>query len=133
MITAIEHARYLSLGTKKRDGSYVYTPVWFAADQTGDAYYVFSAKDAGKVKRLRNFSDAKIAPCTVSGNMLAETLPVTAVLIEGDKDVNEAHRLLIKKYRWQMRVLDLLSRLSGKFHNRQFIKISDSQNNQSSP
>lgn len=124
MNTPLDNARYLSLSTKKRDGSYVSTPVWFAADKTDGTYYVFSAKDAGKVKRLKNYSEANIAPCTVSGRQLARPIPVTAILIDDGREIDDAHRLLVKKYRWQMHILDLFSRLSGKYHRRQFIKIT---------
>jgi PPOX class probable F420-dependent enzyme len=124
MNTPLDNARYLSLGTQKRDGSYVSTPVWFAVDKTGSIYYVFSAKDAGKVKRLKNFSNANIAPCTVSGKTSVNAIPVTATLIGDDRETENAHQLLVKKYRWQMRILNLLSRLSGKYDQRQFIKIT---------
>jgi PPOX class probable F420-dependent enzyme len=120
----LENARYLSLGTQKRDGSYVDTPVWFAADKTGGMYYVFSAKNAGKVKRLKNFSNASIAPCTVAGKTLDKPISVTATLIDDSNEIDSAHELLLKKYRWQMHILDLFSRLSGKYHQRQFIKIT---------
>ena len=49
---------YLSLSTQKRDGSWVDTPVWFA--KNNDDFYLFSEGKAGKVKRIRNFSDVKI-------------------------------------------------------------------------
>ena len=51
-----ERCAYLSFATRKRNGDFVPTPVWFAADN--GVYYLFSAGDAGKVKRLRTFSDA---------------------------------------------------------------------------
>lgn len=124
MNTLLENARYLSLGTQKRDGNYVSTPVWFAADKTGSIYYVFSAKDAGKVKRLKNFSNARITPCTVSGKTSVNAIPVTATLMGDGREIDDAHQLLVKKYRWQMHILDLFSRLSGKYHQRQFIKIT---------
>ena len=39
-MTDLSNATYILLGTLKRDGSFVDTPVWFAA--AGDDYYVFS-------------------------------------------------------------------------------------------
>ena len=96
MNTLLENTRYLSLNTQKRDGSYVNTPVWFAADKTDSIYYVFSAKDAGKVKRLKNFSTASIAPCTVSGKTLANAIPVTATLIDNVGETEKAHQLLVR-------------------------------------
>ena len=48
------NAPYLSLKTFRKSGASVATPVWFAS--TGhNQLHVFSAKNAGKIKRIRNF------------------------------------------------------------------------------
>ena len=44
--------RYVCLATVRRNGVEVKTPVWFAA--VGEKLYVFTAGEAGKVKRLRH-------------------------------------------------------------------------------
>ena len=44
-------ADYFNLATFRKNGNAVATPVWFAPH--GDTFYVFSAGDAGKVKRIR--------------------------------------------------------------------------------
>jgi uncharacterized protein len=44
-------AKYVSLATYRRNGVEVRTPVWIA--RAADRYYIFSAGDAGKVKRIR--------------------------------------------------------------------------------
>ena len=67
---SMQSGNYISLATRKRSGDWVATPVWFAPDN--GHYYVFSAGDAGKVKRLRNFSEARIAPCTMTGTVTGE-------------------------------------------------------------
>jgi PPOX class probable F420-dependent enzyme len=122
MSNAIDEARYILFGTRKRDGSMVDTPVWFAGTQGN--YYVFSADSAGKVKRLKNFSEVQIAPCNVTGKPLGITLTAKAEFVSAQSEINTAHQALIKKYGWQMRGLDFLSKLSGKFYQRRFIKIS---------
>ena len=48
----LDQAAYFSLATFRKSGVAVETPVWFAGDK--QTYYVFSAGQAGKVKRLRN-------------------------------------------------------------------------------
>ena len=60
--------RYINLSTRKRDGSYVNTPVWF--DQEGDTnkYDVYSRRNVGKVKRIKNFPEVKVGICTYRGN-----------------------------------------------------------------
>ena len=101
------------------------TPVWFAGSD--GHYVVFSAGDAGKVKRLKNFSEARLAPCTVTGQVLGDSISATAELITNRDAIASAHQALIKKYGWQMRWLDFFSRLFGKYSKRAFIKITTRQ------
>ncbi|GGK84401.1 PPOX class F420-dependent oxidoreductase [Mangrovihabitans endophyticus] len=55
------------LQTRKRDGTWVGTPVNVVVDDEG-RYAFFRTYDAsGKAKRLRNFSDVRLAPSTVRG------------------------------------------------------------------
>src|SRR5262249_12572995 len=61
----LDRHRYLSLATFRSSGAEVRTPVWFAS--FGGKLYVFSAGDAGKVKRLRRSSRARLAPCDARG------------------------------------------------------------------
>ena len=51
--TPLDAARepYVCLATYRRDGREVRTPVWIAAE--GGVFYVFSAPEVGKVKRIR--------------------------------------------------------------------------------
>jgi hypothetical protein len=112
---------YLSFATRKRSGEFVPTPVWFAPD--GGVYYLFSAGDAGKVKRLRNFSTARIAPCTVSGRLTGKWHEANAFLVDSPAEIDRALAALRRKYGWQMRALDALSRLGGKMHKRAYIRV----------
>ena len=63
-------APYVSLSTYRKTGAPVDTPVWCAAD--GDDFFVFSAGNAGKVKRLRNSPRARLAVCDVRGGLLGD-------------------------------------------------------------
>ncbi|MEE8059504.1 MAG: PPOX class F420-dependent oxidoreductase [Pseudomonadales bacterium] len=118
----IDSSVYILLGTRKKDGSMVNTPVWFAGEQ--GSYFVLSAGNAGKVKRLRNFAQVHIAPCTITGKPLGDTLTANAVLLEHPADIRHAYQSLVKKYGWQMRFLDLGSWLSGQYNKRKFINIT---------
>ncbi|MBT5202762.1 MAG: PPOX class F420-dependent oxidoreductase [Gammaproteobacteria bacterium] len=126
-----DNEKYFSLATQKRDGSLVWTPVWFALDQTQTQpdYYVFSAGDAGKVKRIRNFASAQIAACDMSGKVHGKAFPGHAVLINDQETTALAYQLLVNKYGWQLRLTNLFSRLFGRYQTRQMIKISLSVNN----
>lgn len=121
MSNELDTFSYFLLGTLKKDGTMVDTPVWFGG--TEGEYVAFSAGNAGKVKRLRNFSKARVAPCTVTGKPLGPYLAAEAELIDDATGIQSAHRQLLAKYGWQMRLLDFFSWLSGKINKRQFIKV----------
>ena len=46
--------KYINLSTQKIDGTFVNTPVWFVKEDKKNIFYVFSAGEAGKVKRIKN-------------------------------------------------------------------------------
>ena len=117
----LERGNYISFATRKKSGEFVQTPVWFAPD--GGSYYLFSAGDAGKVKRLRNFSESRIAPCTVSGVLRGDWVDTEAYVLEEPAEVETALRALHRKYGWQMKFTDFMSRLSGKLGRRAYIRV----------
>lgn len=120
-IESLEGGSYMSFATRKKSGDFVATPVWFAPD--GDSYYLFSAGDAGKVKRLRNFSEARIAACTVSGKLTGEWMDTRAFLLDQPADTARALQALRRKYGWQMKIGDCFSTLTGKMNRRQYIRV----------
>ena len=117
----IEGGNYISLATRKRSGEWVATPVWFAPDE--GSYYVFSAGDAGKVKRLRNFSDSRIAACTVTGTLTGELHDARAYVLDKPAGETLALAALRRKYGWQMLLADVLSNLTGKMKRRVYVRI----------
>ena len=124
----LEQHRYVSIATKKHSGQCVWTPVWMAfvesTVESKSAYYLFSAGAAGKVKRLRNYPEIQVAPCTVSGKITGPIVKAKAWL-ENDAAISaKAYQALRRKYGWQMAVLDLFSKLGGNFHQRQLIGFS---------
>ena len=121
-IEFLDGGNYLSFATLKRSGDYVNTPVWFAPDE--DCYYLFSAGNAGKTKRLRNFSQCRVAACTMTGVVTGEWIEGEAFLLESAEDENTALAALHRKYGWQMKMTDFFSRLSGKMAARIYIKVS---------
>ncbi|HKQ70573.1 MAG TPA: PPOX class F420-dependent oxidoreductase [Polyangiaceae bacterium] len=112
---------YLSLATFRKTGALVKTPVWFAA--WGDKLYVFSAGDAGKVKRLRNSSRARIAPCDVRGKVRGEWLDTSARIVTDPAVVEGGYAALRRKYGWQMALGNFFARISGKIGRRALIEI----------
>ncbi|MEM8562830.1 MAG: PPOX class F420-dependent oxidoreductase [Pseudomonadota bacterium] len=120
-IRRLERGSYISFATRKRSGDWVATPVWFAPDE--DSYYAFSAGAAGKVKRLRNFSECQIASCTVSGRVTGDWFDTHAYLLNEQKEQHRALAALRRKYGWQMFVGDVFGKLTGKMENRAYIRI----------
>lgn len=116
-------SKYLSLGTWRKNGAVVDTPVWFAAGGD-DALYVFSSGDAGKVKRLRNSSKARVAPCSVSGKVSGDWIAANAEIIQGDDDSEQAYQALRQRYGAHMLVTDFFSKLARKMSKRVFIRIT---------
>ncbi len=90
------------LTTQKQDGSRVGTPVNIAVH--GDRAYVSTPANTAKVKRLRNFPDVGIAPCTLRGRPTGPSLRARARLLDGEESA-AAVRLLRRKYPVVHRVL----------------------------
>ena len=96
----ITEARYISLGTYRKSGEAVNTPVWAAA--VDSVLYVFSAGEAGKVKRLRNSSQAQVAVCDARGKLLGEWHSAQAYLVDDTGEIETALQEMRRKYGWQM-------------------------------
>ena len=122
--------KYVNLSTQKKDGSFVNTPVWFAQEGSKNDFYIFSAGEAGKVKRIKNFSSVKVAICDARGNLQGEWISAQAELIDEEEFKMRAYRRLHKKYGLTIKVFDFFSKLFGKYKQRQVIKfkIQDSKN-----
>ena len=84
---------------------------------------MFSAANAGKVKRLRLSSRAQVAICDMRGGSLGEWQDCTAHLTEDPTEIADALKALRQKYGWQMVLTDFMSRLSGRYHRRAYIRI----------
>lgn len=121
----LEGGNYISFSTRKKTGDFVTTPVWFAPQ--GGSYYLFSAGDAGKVKRLRNFSESRIAACTMSGTVTGEWMNTRAYLLESPEDKDTALKALRRKYGWQMAIGDCFARITGRMQRRAYIRVEHAE------
>ena len=121
-VAELDRHRYLSLATYRKNGAEVRTPVWFAA---GDGkLFVFSAGDAGKVKRLRNSPRARIALCDARGGVRGSWRPASGKLITDPPSIEQAYALFRTKYGRRMRLADLFARLLGRLRRRAWIEIT---------
>ncbi len=120
-IARLEKGNYISFSTRKKSGEFVSTAVWFAPDD--DGYYLFSANKAGKVKRLRNFSESKMASCNVMGAVSGDWVDTRAYLLDSPEDEKKALAALRRKYGLQMLLGDCFSTLTGKMKKRAYIRV----------
>ncbi len=112
--TALAGKKYLNLETFRKNGDAVRTPVWFAAD-TGDTkdagaqkLYIYTIGESGKVKRIRNNRQVRIAPCGMRGGLQGDWIPATAEIVTGEEAAH-GMRLLNRKYVPWRQVLDFFA------------------------
>jgi uncharacterized protein len=113
--------KYVSLATYRRSGVEVKTPVWIAG--LAGRYYVFSAGDAGKVKRIRATARVRLAPCDVRGKVRGAWIEGEARIVTQPALILEARRALRRKYGLVMVLTDLLATVTGRLHRRAYIEI----------
>ena len=110
---ALDRHNYLSLETFRKNGAGVRTPVWFAADPTGDIrssgakLYIYTIENTPKVKRVRNNPSVKIAPCNRTGGLLGDWIEAKARVAEG-AEAERGLKLLTQKY-FLKRIFDLFA------------------------
>jgi PPOX class probable F420-dependent enzyme len=114
--------RYVSLATYRRNGAEVCTPVWIAMAQ--DRCYVFSAGDAGKVKRIRATPRVRLAACDFGGKVHGAWIDGEARVVTDPATVAVALRALRRKYGLQMYIADFFATLSGRMRKRAYLDIS---------
>ena len=118
--------RYLSLATFRKNGAEVRTPIWFAvvANEQGDGtLWVVTGGDSGKVKRLRHTPRVRVAPSDVRGIVHGPWREGTARVADDPEAIAQAHAMLRAKYGWQVTLLDLFSRLSGRIRRRAWLAV----------
>ncbi|MFT7221494.1 MAG: PPOX class probable F420-dependent enzyme [Candidatus Azotimanducaceae bacterium] len=113
---------YISLRTFRKNGQGVDTPVWFVED-TSNKIYLFSAANAGKVKRIKNSLQAELAECDMRGGSLGDWHRCNAYLVDNADESKQAYALLVKRYGWQMRITNFFSRLTGRINHRAVIRL----------
>ena len=112
----LDNARYVSFVSYKKDGSPVATPVWIVPFDGGYAFTTDST--AYKVKRIRNDARATLTLCGYRGNIEDGAIThIGSAVVLNDDDAQKVARLIAKKYRIGVRlldVMDLAKRILGK-------------------
>lgn len=113
-------SRYLLLTTYRRNGTPVATPVWVAP--LDGALGVWTAPDAGKLKRIRHNPAVQVATCDYRGNHPGPAHPGRASLLD-PPGVSRVLDGLRRKYGLQGRLVLLGSRLRGRLSRSAGIRI----------
>ena len=95
MLAPLRAERCMALDTRKRDGSWVSTPVNLVVD--GDRIYFRTWSKAGKAKRLRNFPELRFAASDWRGRPHGPQWCSTARLLESEED-RRAASFMNRKY-----------------------------------
>ena len=99
--------KYINLETYRKDQTPVKTPVWFIINN--DRILITTKETTGKVKRLRNNQNARIAICSMKGDIKSNWVNVGVQKITQESDVEKIVKLRKKKYGFS-------ARLVGAFH-----------------
>jgi len=105
MVRELVDSRYISLTTFRRDGSAVSTPVWVVSDD-GRRLLVWTGGTTWKAKRIRRDPRVLVARSTIRGRERGPRLEGSARIVDGV----DVKALIRKKYGWQMRLLERVSR-----------------------
>ena len=124
MYTQLDEPRYISLTTRRRDGSLASTPVWVVSDD-GQRLLIYTGASTWKAKRIRRDPRVFVAACNMRGRERGPRLEGTARILDADaRDL--VVPLVRRKYGWQRRLLELSARLSrGARPAPEYIEITD--------
>jgi hypothetical protein len=106
----IESEKCISLETYRKNNEPVKTPVWFVIKD--DLIYVVTRDQTGKVKRLRNNQQVKIATCNFKGKIKGQWISGTAKILT-EEQTKEAVKWRDKKYGFLAKIAKFLSKNKG--------------------
>ena len=107
----LESEKCISLETFRKNNQPVRTPVWFVIKN--DLIFVVTRDQTGKVKRLRNNLQVKIATCNFKGKIKGEWISGTAKILT-EEETQEAVKWRDKKYGLMAKIAKFLSKGKGE-------------------
>ena len=107
----IESEKCISLETYRKNNEPVRTPVWFVIKD--DLIYVVTRDQTGKVKRLRNNQQVKIATCNFKGKIKGQWISGTAKILT-EEETKDAVKWREKKYGLMAKIAKFLSKGKGE-------------------
>ncbi len=107
----LESEKCISLETYRKNNLPVRTAVWFVIKD--DLIYVVTRDQTGKVKRLRNNQQVKIATCNFKGKVKGQWISGTAKIL-AEEEIKGIVKLRNKKYGFMAKVAKFLSKGKGE-------------------
>jgi len=107
----LESEECISLETYRKNNESVQTPVWFVIKD--DLIYVVTRDQTGKIKRLRNNQQVKIATCNFKGKIKGQWISGVAKILT-DEQTKEAVKWREKKYGLMAKIAKFLSKGKGE-------------------
>ena len=104
--------KYISLETYRKDDTPVKTPVWFIINN--NQIHITTKETTGKVKRLRNNHNARIAICSMKGDVKSDWVDVGVEKIADEGDVEKIVKLRKKKYGFSAKLISMFTSQKGK-------------------
>jgi PPOX class probable F420-dependent enzyme len=95
-LTQLGEAQYIALETYKKNGQAVPTPVWVT--QEAGKLYVITEGNSGKVKRIRNNSQVRVAKSDMRGKVEGDWSAATAQVLTDAAAVAQQGKRLVAKY-----------------------------------
>ena len=108
----LESKKYILLETYRKNKEPVRTPVWFVIKD--NLIQVVTREKTGKVKRIRNDQQVRIAACTMRGKITGRWM---SGIVEILTDVETANvvKLRDRRYGLAAKIAKFASRNKGKF------------------
>lgn len=122
MATELDEARYINLLSYKRDGGEAKTPVWAA--KLDGKFVIFTTADSYKVKRIRRNAKVRVAKCNARGGLLGAWHDGVCVIVEDTARQQAIMRALTAKYGLQIRLLNLLAKITGRDKRRAYLEVT---------
>jgi len=110
--SSFENTSYINLETYRKDKQGVKTPVWFV--QENNTIYVVTKEKTGKVKRIKNNSEVKIAPCDYKGAIRGTWVSGRAYLVDS-LEKNKILKSRNNKYGFRAKIANLISFNKGNY------------------
>ncbi len=107
----LESEKCISLETYRKNNESVQTPVWFVIKD--DLIYVVTRDQTGKVKRLRNNQQVKIATCNFKGKIKGNWISGVAKILT-DEQTKDVVRWRERKYGLMAKIAKFLSKGKGE-------------------